>query len=67
MRAVKGNPQIADKITPENLKRMKELEVLIAKVKGTPQAKPLVDEYRHLSSPEANVKAYSYKSQLGLS
>ena len=66
MRTVKGNPQIADKITPENLKRMKELEVLIAKVKGTPQAKPLVDEYRYLSSPEANIKAYSYKSNLGV-
>ena len=66
MRTTKGNPQIADKITQENLKRMKELEIMIAKVKGTPQAKPLVDEYRYLSSPKANIKAYSYKSNLGI-
>jgi len=66
MKPIKGKGQVAKAITPENLKRMKELEVLIDRVKGTPDAKPLVEEYRYLSSPEANIKAYSYKSNLGI-
>jgi len=66
MKPIKGKGQIAKSITPENLRRMKELEVLIDRVKGTPDAKPLVEEYRYLSSPEANIKAYSYKSNLGI-
>jgi|31_taG_2_1085359.scaffolds.fasta_scaffold30747_2 hypothetical protein len=66
MKPIKGKGQVAKSITPENLRRMKELEVLIDRVKGTPDAKPLVEEYRYLSSPEANIKAYSYKSNLGI-
>ena len=67
MRAIKGKgKKESNKITPENLRRMRELEKEIEKVKGTKAALPLVQEYRRLSSPKANVKAYSMESQLGI-
>ena len=67
MRALKEKgKKYSEKITPENLRRMRELEKEIERVKGTKAALPLVQEYRRLASPQANIKAYSMDSQLGI-
>ena len=67
MKAVKEKGKKgSNKITPENLRRMRELEKEIEKVKGTKAALPLVQEYRRLGSAAANVEAYTMESQLGI-